>query len=82
MVDQLHFEQRSAGLWLAELDDGAYYRIQMYPGRLRPDYDLTFAGWRPSTRSPRGLSRRYEAVSVHRSLERAIERANRHHRGR
>lgn len=83
MTDQLQFEQRSDGYWVAELDGGASYRIAMDPGPLRADYDLTFVD-RRSTDSfwERRGTLQYARVSTHRSLERAIERANRHHRDR
>lgn len=87
MTGELQFEQRSDGYWVAEdglwvagLAGGASYRIAMHPGKLRPDYDLTFVERRPSLRG--GLLPRYERVSTHRSIERAIERAHRHHRDR
>ena len=79
-MTELQFEQRSGGLWVAELDGGASYRIEMHPGGLRPDYDLTFVERRPNSWARRGWSPRYDRVSTHRSLERAIERAIRHHR--
>lgn len=80
MSDQLQFEQRGDGLWVADLDGGAFYRIEMHPGQLRADYDLTFIERQASWWARRGWSLRYERVSTHHSLERAIDRANRHHR--
>ncbi|CAM3308889.1 hypothetical protein [Tsukamurella hominis] len=79
---KLQFEQRTNGLWVAELDGGTSYRIEMHPGPLRPDYDLRFVERRPDSWARGGWSPRYVRVSTHRSLERAIERANRHHRNR
>lgn len=82
MTEQLQFEQRSDSRWFAELDGGAFYRIEMQPGQLGADYDLTFIERQADRWTKKGWSLRYERVSMHRSLERAIERANRHHRKR
>lgn len=83
MTDQLQFEQRSDSRWFAELDGGAFYRIEMERTMLGADYYLTFA-YRRSTDSfwERRGTLQYERVSTHRSLGLAIERANRHHRHR
>ena len=76
---RLRFEQPSDGLWVATLDGGASYRIEMRPGKLGSNYDLTFIERRPSVWARCEIPR-YESVSAHRSLGQAIERANRHRR--
>lgn len=89
MDDRLTFEQRSGGYWVAEddlfgakVEGGASYRIAMRKEglTLRPEYELRFAERRP-TLSGKVLPQE-KPVSTHRSLERAIERANRHYRDR
>lgn len=78
----IQFEQRSDHLWIAELEGGAAYRIEMHRDGYSIDYALTFVERRPSTWARRGWTPRYEQVSTHRSFERAAERAARHHRNR
>lgn len=84
MTDQLQFAQRDDGLWFSKtLEGGAFYRIRMfYPGLPKSDYELMFIERKADGWAPRGWRLRYESVSKHRSLERAIEQANRHHRKR
>lgn len=81
MTATLTFEQRSEDLWVADLGDDSY-RIELHDGRLRPDYDVEFVE-RRTVDSVFGSRRvRYTSVSSHRTLARAMERANRHHRDR
>ncbi len=83
MADRLRFEhRRESSRWFAEIDSGACYRIEMEPTKLGADYYLTFMEREADTGIKKGWKLRYENVSRHRSLERAIERANHHHRNR
>jgi len=82
MTDQLQFEHRGERRWFAGLDGDAFYRIEEFPGGRRSDFDLQFIERVADRWSNKGWSLRYEKVSTHSSLERAIERANRHHRDR
>lgn len=82
MAEQLQFERRGERRWFADLDGGAFYRIEEFPGGTRSDFDLQFIERVADRWSNKGWSLRYEKVSTHRSLERAIERANRHYHDR
>lgn len=78
---RLDFDQRTDNLWIADVADGAY-RIERTTWPLHHEFDLTFTERRASSWARRGWIPRYERVSTHRSVERAIARANRHHRDR
>ncbi|MFL0579612.1 hypothetical protein [Dietzia sp. 179-F 9C3 NHS] len=82
-VEKLHFDQRGETLWIAELADGAFYRIDLYPavsGAHRASYELTFFFRRADDWANKGWRYQKVCVSSHKSLELAVRRAERFRR--